>query len=152
MFPSHDQAGGIPTASSNILTGAGGNGDDLVNAADGNIRIQNIDDPGSFATLEIMELRRAQALLRYYEAANRGGHRYVEQLLGIFGVVSDDARLQIPQYLGGGKQNVQISEVFPSHDLSGNCSRGRWRWWSICSRRRCRRFSCWDRAICNWVI
>lgn len=63
------------------------------------------------ATLEIMELRRAQALLRYYEAANRGGHRYVEQLLGIWGVISEDARAQIPTYLGGGKQNVQISEV-----------------------------------------
>jgi len=66
---------------------------------------------GISATLEMLELRRAQALLRYYEAANRGGHRYVEHLLGIYGVVSDDARLQIPQYLGGGKQNIQISEV-----------------------------------------
>jgi len=66
---------------------------------------------GAQANLEMLELRRAQALLRYYEAANRGGHRYVEHLLGIYGVVSDDHRLQLPQYLGGGKQNIQISEV-----------------------------------------
>jgi hypothetical protein len=63
------------------------------------------------ASLEIYELRRAQALVRSLEAEQRGGKRYVEMLLGKFGVISDDYRSAIPQYLGGGKQHVQVSEV-----------------------------------------
>lgn len=54
------------------------------------------------ATLEVLELRRAMALTRYLEAENRGGHRYIEMLLGVWGVVADDQSLQYPQYLGGG--------------------------------------------------
>lgn len=71
---------------------------------------EGVQIPGT-ATLEIYELRRAQALVRSLEAEKRGGHRYVEMLLGKFGVISDDYRTAIPQYLGGGKQNVQISSV-----------------------------------------
>ena len=41
----------------------------------------------------------------------RGGARYIEQILSHFGVKSSDARLQRPEYLGGGVQPVVISEV-----------------------------------------
>lgn len=74
------------------------------------------------ANLEIYELRRAQALVRSLEAEQRGGKRYVEMLLGKFGVISDDFRTAIPQYLGGGKQHVQISEVMnTSQALDPTC-------------------------------
>ena len=63
------------------------------------------------ATLEILELRRAQALTRFLEAENRGGHRYKEMLLGVWGVNSQDARLDRPEYIGGGRQAVQVSTV-----------------------------------------
>lgn len=66
---------------------------------------------GATAYLEIMELRRAQAITRFLEAEARGGRRYVEWLLSVFGVISDDARTHIPEYLGGGRQPVQISSV-----------------------------------------
>lgn len=59
----------------------------------------------------ITELRRAYALQRWLEKMARGGSRYVEQMLHMFGVKSSDARLQRPEYLGGGKLPVQISEV-----------------------------------------
>lgn len=65
----------------------------------------------AYATLEIMELRRAQAITKYLEALNRGGKRYPEMLLGLYGVISDNAQIQYPQYLGGGKQAVQISSI-----------------------------------------
>lgn len=59
----------------------------------------------------INELRRAMRLQEWLEKNARGGARYVEQILSHFGVRSSDARLQRPEYLGGGKTPVKISEV-----------------------------------------
>lgn len=55
-------------------------------------------------------LREALALQRYEEARARYGSRYTEYLRYL-GVRSSDARLQRPEYLGGGKQTIQFSEV-----------------------------------------
>jgi len=55
-------------------------------------------------------LREAMALQRYEEARARYGSRYVEYLRYL-NVRSSDARLQRPEYLGGGKQTIQFSEV-----------------------------------------
>lgn len=63
------------------------------------------------ATLELNELRRVKALEHYLEAQNRGGDKYPEVLLGVYGVIPDNAELQYPKYIGGGKQAVQISSV-----------------------------------------
>lgn len=41
----------------------------------------------------------------------RSGNRYIESILAHFGVRSSDARLQRPEYLGGGKTPVVVSEV-----------------------------------------
>lgn len=58
----------------------------------------------------INDIRRAFALQRYEEARARYGSRYTEYLRYL-GVRSSDARLQRPEYLGGGKQTIQFSEV-----------------------------------------
>lgn len=58
----------------------------------------------------VNELRTAMALQRYEEARARYGSRYTEYLRYL-GVRSSDARLQRPEYLGGGKQTIQFSEV-----------------------------------------
>lgn len=55
-------------------------------------------------------IRMAFALQRYKEARARYGSRYTEYLRYL-GVKSSDARLQRPEYLGGGKQTIQFSEV-----------------------------------------
>ena len=60
--------------------------------------------------VNINDLRRAFALQRYEEARARYGSRYTEYLRYL-GVRSSDARLQRPEYLGGGKQTIQFSEV-----------------------------------------
>lgn len=60
--------------------------------------------------VNVNELRRAFALQRYEEARARYGSRYTEYLRYL-GVKSSDARLQRPEYLGGGKQTIQFSEV-----------------------------------------
>lgn len=58
----------------------------------------------------VNQLRLALALQRYQEARARFGSRYTEYLRYL-GVRSSDARLQRPEYLGGGRTNLQFSEV-----------------------------------------
>jgi len=60
--------------------------------------------------VNINAVREAFALQRFAEARARYGSRYTEYLRYL-GVRSSDARLQRPEYLGGGKQRLQISEV-----------------------------------------
>nr|QJB20466.1 MAG: major capsid protein [Microvirus sp.] len=61
-------------------------------------------------SVTINDLRKASAFQRFYERMNRAGARYDEYLLSL-GVKSSDARLQLPEYLGGVSQTVQFSEV-----------------------------------------
>lgn len=61
--------------------------------------------------ISIINLRRAARLQEWLEKNATGGSRYIEQILAHFGVKSSDARLQRPEYLGGGKTPVVISEV-----------------------------------------
>jgi len=58
----------------------------------------------------INDIRLAFALQRYQEARAQYGSRYTEYLRYL-GVRSSDARLQRPEYLGGGKQTISFSEV-----------------------------------------
>lgn len=58
----------------------------------------------------INELREAMALQKYAEARQIYGSRYTEYLRYL-GVKPSDARLQRPEYLGGGIQTIQFSEV-----------------------------------------
>lgn len=67
-------------------------------------------DLSSASAITINRLREAFALQRFEEARARYGSRYTEYLRYL-GVKSSDARLQRPEYLGGGKQIIQFSEV-----------------------------------------
>ncbi len=60
--------------------------------------------------VSINDLRLALAIQRYQEARAQFGSRYVEYLRYL-GVRSSDARMQRPEYLGGGRQIIQFSEV-----------------------------------------
>lgn len=66
----------------------------------------------------INELRRAISAQSFLEAMARGGSRYIEQLYTIFGVKSSDARLQRPEFLGGGQSNVVISDVLQTSETT----------------------------------
>lgn len=59
----------------------------------------------------ITDLRTAFRLQEWLERNARAGSRYSEFLKAHFGVTSSDARLQRPEYLGGGKSPIVISEV-----------------------------------------
>lgn len=66
----------------------------------------------------INDLRRAFRLQEWLEKMARGGSRYIEQILVHFGVKSSDARLQRPEFLGGTKAPVIISEVLQTSESS----------------------------------
>lgn len=59
----------------------------------------------------INQLREAFQIQRVYERDARGGTRYTELVRSHFGVVSPDARLQRPEYLGGGSSPVNVTPV-----------------------------------------
>lgn len=59
----------------------------------------------------INDLYEAEALQRLFLLDSRGGTRYPEVVFSHFGVVSPDARLQIPEYLGGGSAPINVSPV-----------------------------------------
>lgn len=61
--------------------------------------------------ITINELRKTVALQSWLERSYVGGTRYKESILAHYGVLVPDGRLQRPEYLGGGKQNIVISPV-----------------------------------------
>lgn len=61
--------------------------------------------------ISINDLRQAFQVQRLYERDARGGTRYTEILRSHFGVVSPDARLQRPEYLGGSSTRININPV-----------------------------------------
>lgn len=86
--------------------------------------------PGIFADLSsatgatINQLREAMALQRFAEARMMYGSRYTEYLKYL-GVSPSDQRLQRPEFLGGGRQTIQFSEVLSTDgantgDLKGH--------------------------------
>lgn len=73
-------------------------------------RIENIESIEN-STVTISDLRRSIRLQEWLEKNATAGARYTEQIRAHFGVISSDARLQRPEYLGGGKAPVVMSEV-----------------------------------------
>ena len=59
----------------------------------------------------INQLRQAFQIQKLYERDARGGTRYTEIIRAHFNVVSPDARLQRPEYLGGGQSFVNLHTV-----------------------------------------
>lgn len=60
--------------------------------------------------VSVNALRASMAIQRFQEARARYGSRYPEYLASL-GVRSSDARLSRPEYIGGGRQTIQFSEV-----------------------------------------
>lgn len=66
----------------------------------------------SLATgITIEQLRLSERVQFFMEKTARTGVKYIEILRGFFGVKSSDARLQRPEFLGGGRAPVIVTEV-----------------------------------------
>lgn len=68
-------------------------------------------DLSSATAATISQLRQSFQIQKLLERDARGGTRYTELVRSHFGVISPDARLQRPEYLGGGSVPVTISPI-----------------------------------------
>lgn len=59
----------------------------------------------------INQLRQSFQIQKLLERDARGGTRYTELVRSHFGVISPDARLQRPEYLGGGSTPININPI-----------------------------------------
>lgn len=76
------------------------------------LKLAGIQHSGlSVSPITINDLREAFAIQRLMEQDARGGTRYTEIVRSHFGVVSPDARLQRPEYLGGSSTRININPV-----------------------------------------
>ena len=72
----------------------------------------------------VNDLREAFQLQKLYERDARGGTRYTEIVRSHFGVVSPDARLQRPEYLGGGTILISINAVAQTSSTDATTPQG----------------------------
>lgn len=100
-------AGNVTTAANGGLIGVGVPSGSAVLDPNGTLYA----DLSQATASSINDLRRAFRLQEWLEKNARGGSRYTESILVHFGVKSSDARLQRPEYLGGGVSPVTFSEV-----------------------------------------
>ena len=88
---------------------------DYGNVTASNVRFGN--NTGLYADLSaataatINQLRQSFQIQKLLERDARGGTRYTEIIRAHFGVISPDARLQRPEYLGGGSSPVNVNPI-----------------------------------------
>lgn len=68
-------------------------------------------DLSDISAITINGLRTAFQMQKFYERLARGGSRYTEVLRSFFGVVSPDARLQRPEFLGSFTKMIMVNPI-----------------------------------------
>ena len=84
----------------------------------------NTIDFGDAITFNVSDLRLAFQIQKWLERNARAGVRYTEFLGAHFGVHPRDERLQRPEYLGGSKNPVIISEVLQTSSTDTESPQG----------------------------
>lgn len=82
-------------------------------------------DLSTVSAVTVNQLRQAFQMQRLLELQARSGTRYTEIIRASFSVVSPDARLQRPEYLGGTKVHVQMQQVTQQSETSVESPLGR---------------------------
>jgi hypothetical protein len=109
----------------NAITGTPGGGEAQIFAAEGTTGYPDIYTDLSDATAAtINQLRLAFATQKFLERQARSGSRYIEVIKGHFNVTSPDARLQRPEYIGGGSSPVNISPVAQTSSTDATSPQG----------------------------
>jgi hypothetical protein len=75
-------------------------------------------DLSAVTAATVNQLRQSFQIQKLLERDARGGTRYTEIVRSHFGVISPDARLQRPEYLGGGSTPVNISPIAQTNATS----------------------------------
>lgn len=81
-------------------------------------------DLSSVTAATINQLRQAFQIQKLLEKDARGGTRYREVLREHFGVISPDSRMQIPEYLGGYRLPINISQVIQTSSTDSTSPQG----------------------------
>jgi len=112
-------ANSAPAQSSGVF------GASLTNSVPGNF----VADPSNLSavtnTFDVSDLRLAFQTQKWLERNARGGsERYTEFLQSHFGVSPSDARLQRPEYIGGTKMPIVISEILQTSETTSDSPQG----------------------------
>jgi hypothetical protein len=102
---------GIRNASDSIVTLTAGSSPYVGTTASVNPTAALFADLTTATAATINQLRQSFQIQKLLERDARGGTRYTEIVRSHFGVVSPDARLQRPEYLGGGSTPVSINPI-----------------------------------------
>jgi len=84
----------------------------------------NTVDMSDASTFDVADMRLAFQIQKFMERNARSGVRYTEFLTSHFGVSPRDDRLQRPEYLGGSKQPVIVSEVLQTSKSETDAPQG----------------------------
>lgn len=72
----------------------------------------------------INDLRLSFAIQKFYERLSRGGTRAIEFLRAVWGAKASSSRLDRPEYFGGAKEALSISEVLQQSQTSEESPQG----------------------------
>lgn len=81
-------------------------------------------DLSSATAATINSLRQAFQLQKMFERDARGGTRYTEIVRSHFNVISPDARLQRPEYLGGGSSPINVHPIAKTSSTDATSPQG----------------------------
>ena len=81
-------------------------------------------DMSNVTAATINQLRQAFQIQKLLEKDARGGTRYREVLREHFGVISPDSRMQIPEYLGGYRLPINVSQVIQTSSTDSTSPQG----------------------------
>lgn len=123
MYWKGANAGGTPISS---MIGADATGHAIQTSTASGATIDGVYPSNLYADLStataatINQIRQAFQIQRLLERDARGGTRYTEKIRAHFGVVSPDARLQRPEYLGGGHTPIIVHPIAQTSGTSAS--------------------------------
>jgi hypothetical protein len=109
-----------------VYTNAGNPALQLLGVTGGQVGYKFGTESGLYADLSaataatINQLRQSFQIQKLLERDARGGTRYTEIIRSHFGVISPDARLQRPEYLGGGSTDININPIAQTSGTSAS--------------------------------
>ena len=81
-------------------------------------------DMSKVQSTTINQLRQAFQVQRYYEQLARGGSRYREMIYSLFHTKISDKTVQIPEYLGGTRITINMSQVIQTSGTTPESPQG----------------------------
>lgn len=76
------------------------------------------------ASATVNQLRQAFQVQKYYEQLARGGSRYREMIYSLFHTKISDKTVQIPEYLGGTRITINMSQVIQTSGTTAESPQG----------------------------